>query len=351
MALPEAPPAGTVGKVNSEDELEAAGVTPRFEDDAGMIPKDPASPELEAESAPSPPKPSTSTIAFGVALYAACSSTLLVINKVAMHYLPDAAFVLFCQFVSSAVAVRALKCARPSADIEVLSWEKTKKFVWATLVFYACLLSNTQALQYVNVETVIVARSCSPIAVALLDHVALGRDLPNLRGALALLSIAGGAVIYVVTDTGFQIEGYTWIAAYFVFIVVEMVFVKFIVDTVPMSTWTRVYYNNALSIPMAILSSVVAGGSVVFAAGTLTFTAMCAVGVSCVVGVAISYAGFNLRSLVSATTFTVVGVVCKIITVMLNDMIWKNHSNAMGHLGLLVCIVGGFAYERAKAKR
>ena len=31
-----------------------------------------------------------------------------------------------------------------------------------------------------------------------------------------------------------------------VFIVTEMVFVKFIVDTVPMSTWTRVYYNNTL---------------------------------------------------------------------------------------------------------
>ena len=28
------------------------------------------------------------------------------------------------------------------------------------------------------------------------------------------------------------------------------------------------------------------------------------------VGVAISYAGFNLRKLVSATSFTVVGVVC-----------------------------------------
>ena len=31
-----------------------------------------------------------------------------------------------------------------------------------------------------------------------------------------------------------------------VFIVVEMVFVKFVVDTIPMSTWTRVYYNNTL---------------------------------------------------------------------------------------------------------
>lgn len=38
-----------------------------------------------------------------------------------------------------------------------------------------------------------------------------------------------------------------------------MVFVKFIVDTVQMSTWTRVYYNNTLSIPMVLLSSTVMG--------------------------------------------------------------------------------------------
>jgi GDP-mannose transporter len=299
-----------------------------------------------------PPKesdgPSASAVAFGVALYAACSSTLLVINKVAMHMLPDAAFVLFCQFVSSAFAVRLLRCAKPDMDIELISWEKAKPFGVATLVFYLCLLSNTQALKYVNVETVIVARSCSPIAVALLDHVALGRDLPTLKGGLALLSIAAGAVVYVMADAGFKVDGYFWLVVYFIFIVVEMVFVKFVVDTVPMSTWTRVYYNNTLSIPMAVASSVLAGGSIVFAT-TLTPGVICAVGLSCVVGIAISYAGFNLRSIVSATTFTVVGVVCKIITILINDMIWTNHSNAVGHFGLMICIAGGFLYEKAKA--
>ena len=108
-------------------------------------------------------------------------------------------------------------------------------------------------------------------------------------------------MIYVLSDQGFQIDGYSWLLVYFVawpdkpcgslklattslslhrrmpllmlkslslrrlrsvvatvphvfvvrclskvFIVVEMVFVKFVVDTVPMSTWTRVYYNNTL---------------------------------------------------------------------------------------------------------
>jgi len=71
---------------------------------------------------------------------------------------------------------------------------------------------------------------------------------------------------------------------------------------------------------------------------------------SCVVGITISYAGFNLRKLISATSFTVVGVVCKVITVLINDVIWKNHSNTAGHIGLGICICAGFLFERSKKK-
>jgi len=233
------------------------------------------------------------------------------------------------------------------ADIETLRWQKVKPFSVATAVFYLCLLSNTQALRFVNVEAVIVVRSCSPIAVSVLEHLTLGRDLPSCTGVMALLLIAGGAAIYAFGGEGIQVDGLAWLAVYFVFIVTEMVFVKFVVDTVPMSTWTRVYYNNALSIPMALLSDIWQGDTS-FTKVDWTPSAVLAVSLSCVVGVAISYAGFNLRQLVSATSFTVVGVVCKLVTVLINDVIWTHHSNAIGHLGLLVCIAAGFCYERTK---
>merc|ERR1719502_2493283 len=58
----------------------------------------------EEPAAPSEtPGPDSRTVLFGIVLYAACSSTLLLINKVAMHLVPDASFILFCQFVSSSV--------------------------------------------------------------------------------------------------------------------------------------------------------------------------------------------------------------------------------------------------------
>jgi GDP-mannose transporter len=234
-------------------------------------------------------------------------------------------------------------------DIELLKWEKAKPFLVATAVFYMCLLANTKALQSVNVETVIVVRSCSPIAVTILEHLTLGRELPSLKGLAALLSIAGGAAVYVLADKGFQVQGYIWVSVYFVFIVIEMVYVKFVVDSVPMSTWTRVYYNNTLSLPMAVVSTLVLGDSK-FLQHQWDLATVVSIGLSCVVGVAISYAGFNLRKSVSATSFTVVGVVCKLLTVLVNDLMWSLHANMAGHFGLLMCICAGFWFERCKAE-
>ncbi|CAK8991588.1 GDP-fucose transporter 1 (GDP-mannose transporter GONST4) (Protein GOLGI NUCLEOTIDE SUGAR TRANSPORTER 4), partial [Durusdinium trenchii] len=223
------------------------------------------------------------TVALSVVFYAACSSTLLLINKVAMHFVPDASFILFCQFLSSSLTVRVIKYTTPDADIELLRFDKARLFFLACLIFFLCLLANTAALKSVNVETVIVARAGPGGAVSVLEHYALGRSLPSIQGTLALFAIAGGAVIYVISDEGFKIEGYTWLLLYFVFIVTEMVFVKFVVDNVPMSTWTRVYYNNTLSIPMVLVSSFFMGFGG-FLKVDWTWRHVAVVALSCVVG-------------------------------------------------------------------
>jgi len=47
-------------------------------------------------------------VAWSIAAYAACSASLLVINKVAVSAIPSASFVLICQFVASVIAVLGL---------------------------------------------------------------------------------------------------------------------------------------------------------------------------------------------------------------------------------------------------
>ena len=65
-----------------------------------------------------------------------------------------------------------------------------------------------RALAMSNVETVIVFRAASPIAVSALDYLFLGRQLPNLRSAAALIAIVVGSVIYAKCDSQIALDGF-----------------------------------------------------------------------------------------------------------------------------------------------
>merc|ERR1711924_427194 len=78
--------------------------------------------------------------------------------------------------------------------------------------------------------------------------------------------------------------------------------------------------------------------------------AMCALALSCVVGVGIAWAVWNCRNQVSATTFTLIGVVCKLISVFLNVIIWDKHATPQGIAWLIVCLVCSSAYKQAPLK-
>ena len=118
--------------------------------------------------------------------------------------------------------------------------EKIKPFMGISLLFCACLWTNVKALESANVETVIVFRALSPIAVTLCDHYFLGRDLPSARSWMSLLTIVLGVILYVLTDDGFEFGTYMWVGLYFVSITAEMVYVKYVVENVEMTTWDRV---------------------------------------------------------------------------------------------------------------
>lgn len=189
----------------------------------------------------------STSIVVGIIAYSICSASLLLLNKVAVTYLPSVSFVLFCQFVSSITVVKG--CGMMGLlEVDALSLEKVRKFWGVSFLFACCLFTNVKALQYANVETLIVFRSLSPIAVALMDFIFLDMELPNRRSALALFSIVAGAVAYVAADGNFKLDSYLWVTAYFISIVAEMVYVKFIITECKMTTWGRVYYNNLLSI-------------------------------------------------------------------------------------------------------
>jgi hypothetical protein len=50
---------------------------------------------------------------------------------------------------------------------------------------------------------------------------------------------------------------------------------------------------------------------------------------SCIAGLGMSYFSFALRAVISATSFSVIGNVCKVLTILVNMLMWDNHASEL----------------------
>jgi hypothetical protein len=55
--------------------------------------------------------------------------------------------------------------------------------------------------------------------------------------------------------------------------------------------------------------------------------------------------------MVSATTYTLVGVVNKFLTVLLNVIIWDKHSTPLGIVAVCICLSAGLFYQQAPMRQ
>lgn len=292
----------------------------------------------------------TSSLVVG---YALCSSLLAVINKFAITKFNFPGLLTALQYLTSALGVWILgKLGFLHHD--PLTYATAKKFLPAAIVFYLAIFTNTNLLRHANVDTFIVFRSLTPLLVAVSDTLFRKQPIPSKFTFASLLIIFAGAVGYVATDSAFTLTAYAWAFAYLVTITSEMVYIKHIVSNIGLNTWGLVLYNNLLSLMIAPVFWVITGEySDVFAAlgakveDWFDFIAFVAVALSCLFGLLISFFGFAARRAISATAFTVTGVVNKFLTVVINVLIWDKHASSFGLLCLLLTLAGGVLYQQS----
>lgn len=271
---------------------------------------------------------------------------MLVINKVAIHHLPCPSFVLFCQLGVSALVVKSCG-VMGYLDVDHIEWHKFRKFVFVVIGFLGTIFCNIKVLQYSNVETFITFRSTTPLVLSLCDYFFLGRALPNTRSWICLAGLVGGAAGYVMVDNGFQMKAYIWLCCWYVCFVFDTVYAKHMCESVPMTNWGRVYYTNALAlVPLMVVLPALNEQKVLFEIAW-TPSVFLPLILSCLVGVCMSHAAYMLREAVSATFFTIVGILCKVITVIINMMYWDQHAGAEGIAMLSICVLAGTFYQQA----
>ena len=52
---------------------------------------------------------------------------------------------------------------------------------------------------------------------------------------------------------------------------------------------------------------------------------------SCAGGLGMSYFSFALRAVISATSFSVIGNICKVLTILVNIMMWDQHASKLSN--------------------
>mmetsp|Transcript_37047 Transcript_37047/g.62361 ORF Transcript_37047/g.62361 Transcript_37047/m.62361 type:complete len:321 (+) Transcript_37047:84-1046(+) len=279
-----------------------------------------------------------------IGVYMACSSLMLIINKLAIYLLKVPSTILFCQLISSALVVKFGSMLK-MIEIDEIKFDHLKPFSIVAAAFLGTIFANIKTLQYANVETFIIFRACTPLALCVLDYIFLGRQLPGQRSVLCLMGMAAGALGYVKSDDSFEAKGYLWVSIWFIVFLFDMIFLKHAADNIQVkSNWTRVFYSNFLPcVPLAAIGLFDKENEKVewSLPGALILL------VSCAMGCAMSYVSWMARSLITSTAFSIVGNSCKFITIIINCLIWENHASPTGLACLSVCLVSAFFYEQA----
>ena len=106
-------------------------------------------------------------------------------------------------------------------------------------------------------------------------------------------------------------------------------------------------HNNLAALPLMAQVGFTAGELSILPETQWDGPLLASLALSCVTSVLIAYSGWHCRKLVSASCFTVLGVGNKLLTVLVNKLIWAQSASLMGYVCLLVCLLAAVCYRQA----
>lgn len=276
---------------------------------------------------------------------------MLVANKVTLTLIPLPGAVFTFQLAFAVVSIYMMKTLC-SLRVDDLTWFNIKLMFPYTISFAMSIYANGKSLEHSNVETVIVARSCAPLLISVIEWAVLNRQLPSWKSTGALLSILVAATGYVLADSQMKLVGlqaYTWVGIYLLLIVYNMVYGKSVTSKVSFASpvWGLTYYTNVMSCPAVVLLGLLNDEVNKAQSNEPSMAGFAALFVSSAIGVGISWSGWNCTSLLTATTYSLVGLMCKFLSVLLNVLIWDKHATPLGIFWLCICLIAGMFYEPA----
>jgi len=171
----------------------------------------------------------------------------------------------------------------------------------------------------------------------------------RLSSALPLLTISLSGITYCVLNRGgLNNHVYTWGLIFIIVVTVETLYLKEIISTSNLSDWDMVFYNNIVSLFLCPILAWLTGEDYSLLTTSLTENGVVfALTLAAVAGTLLSAANFATRRALSATSFSVVGVLCKLATILVNSTVWDLHGSTQSSVSLTVGVFGGILYNQS----
>jgi len=293
-----------------------------------------------------------------VVLYFMSSSSLLVLNKVAIKAIPNASLLLFTQLGSTVVIVAAPAFVGKARVNFKPEGKVVRAYSTVAMVFLTTIYSNFQVIHSIGINPFIVLRCSTPLIVSVLDWAFMGRTLPDWKSTLALCGILSSGSMYArlkVADPDFGTNGsgdaesgLWWSAIWLVSFLLDMVYIKYVVEAYPCSGSERTLYQNFLALPiLVVLLNVGVEKYNMVEAVNAPKSAWIAVVMTCFAGAALSFTGMSLRTEFSATLFTVLGIVCKMASTLLNEIFVEPERDLARLSCITAVIISSSFYKQA----
>ena len=282
--------------------------------------------------------------------YLVSSAGMSVFNKLAVNALPLPITLVIIQMAFT-VGVLALswKTVRVGSWRDALRWGLTVPFL-----FSAMLVSSMFAFEHNTLGTVVVCRNIAPMFTLMIERMFRVPITVTTETILALLTILLGVVLYHFNTLSLTLIGFVAIALNMVFAVLERLLQRHLMaqDPVDLSKPAMMLLNNSFGLlPNALLLAMYGEtGRWADAFGALSQHGQLMIVLSCLNGVAISYAGLRVQQLVTATTFMVLTNVNKFLVIIFGVMVLKDELTALGTVGVGLAMGGGLWYAQARKR-
>lgn len=281
-----------------------------------------------------------------VPYYAACSSFMLIFNKLAASAVAAPCFLCFLQAAFTGVAVKLCQMLK-LIESEPYSFREMLYYMPIAAGFLASLYIAFNILAQTSVETFIFIRSSTPLLLSVLDYVFLGRELPSTAALASLLGLLIGTAGFGYLEAEGVLGAAPWLVVWYIQFIAYEVYAKHIVDTVKMTAWDRVFVTNMLPVVPFIIMSLFLGEFPTIIQTKYTLQGITNICFACLCAVGISHSAYVVRVSISNTAFNVIGILCKLVTLLATQIIFKKHSGVMASLCLTLSIIAGSSYRQA----